>query len=145
MINEPVIGFTASSFDLLHAGHILMLHEATSVCDLLFVGIQSDPTLDRPEKNKPVQSLEERLIQLQAVRYIDQIFVYDTEAELLELIENLSPDVRIIGEDYIGKDFTGKQYCEDNGIDIYYNSRDHAYSSSELRQRVAAAEAKEWN
>lgn len=145
MIDQPVIGFTCSTFDLLHAGHILMLKEAASVCDYLIVGIQTDPTIDRPQKNKPIQSLDERLIQLEAVKYVDSIFVYTTEDELLELITNLDIDTRIVGADYLGKDFTGKQYCEDNGIAIYYNSRDHNYSTTELRERVARHEAKEWH
>lgn len=144
MTDQPVIGFTCSAFDLLHAGHILMLKEAASVCDYLIVGIQTDPSLDRPHKNKPVQSLDERLIQLEAVKYIDSIFVYNSEDELLELTANLDIDVRILGADYIGKDFTGKQYCEDNNIAIYYNSRDHNFSTTELRQRVARYEAKNW-
>lgn len=144
MTDKPVIGFTCSAFDLLHAGHILMLKEAASVCDYLIVGIQTDPSLDRPHKNKPVQSLDERLIQLEAVKYIDSIFVYNSEDELLELTANLDIDVRILGADYIGKDFTGKQYCEDNNIAIYYNSRDHNFSTTELRQRVARYEAKNW-
>ncbi len=145
MTDQPVIGFTCSAFDLLHAGHILMLKEAASVCDYLIVGIQTDPTVDRPHKNKPVQSLDERLIQLEAVKYVDSIFVYTTEDELLELIANLDIDTRIVGADYIDQDFTGKQYCEDNDITIYYNSRDHNYSTTELRQRVARYEAKEWH
>lgn len=145
MNEQPVIGFTCSAFDLLHAGHILMLKEAASVCDYLIVGIQTDPTADRPQKNKPVQSLHERMIQLEAVKYVDAIYVYTTEDELLELITNLDIDKRIIGEDYLDQDFTGKQYCQDVGINIYYNSREHTYSTTELRQRVARYEAKEWH
>ena len=133
------IGFTCSSFDLLHAGHILMLREAKTVCDTLIVGIQVDPSLDRPEKNKPVQSLWERTTQVDAVKYVDQIFIYDTEADLLELLKNLKPNVRILGSDYLGKDFTGREWCEQNGVELYFNDRSHNLSTTELRERVLAA------
>ena len=127
------VGFTASAFDLLHAGHILMLKEAKTQCDYLVVGLQVDPTLDRPEKNKPIQSITERYIQLDAVKYVDEIIVYSTEDDLLQILRSFSIDVRIIGEDYKGKSFTG----HDLGIhDIYYNSRKHDYSSSNLRTRI---------
>lgn len=116
-----------------------MLAEAKGYCQKLIVGLQSDPTLDRPEKNKPVQSLDERYIQLQAVKYIDEIYIYDTEQDLLDLLSNLKPDVRIVGADYIGKDFTGK----DLGMPIVFNSRDHLFSTTELRQRVVVAEGKQ--
>jgi glycerol-3-phosphate cytidylyltransferase len=135
MANQTV-GFTCSTFDLLHAGHIMMLREASSVCDHLIVGLQTDPTVDRPEKNKPVQSINERIIQLFAVKWIDEIYIYETENELMQLLENLPIDVRIVGEDYLGKDFTGKSYHEQNDHRIYYNSRKHNYSSTELRQRI---------
>lgn len=130
------VGFTCGAFDLLHAGHILMLKEAKEQCDWLVVGLHTDPTIDRPQKNKPIQSLVERHIQLKAVQYIDEIFCYQTEAELMELLVALKPDVRIIGADYIDKDFTGKQWCEDNNVKLFYNSRNHSYSSTELRERI---------
>lgn len=138
-MTAKTIGFTCSSFDLLHAGHVLMLEEAKSVCDYLIVGLQSDPTIDRPHKNKPIQSFEERFIQLQAVKYVDSIIKYETEADLMAILATSPIDVRIIGEDYLGKDFTGKELCADLGIQIFYNSRDHQYSTSELRERVKNA------
>ena len=130
------VGFTASSFDLLHAGHVLMLKEAKSVCDHLIVALQTDPSIDRPEKRRPVQSLVERQIQLQAIAYVDEIVVYETEEDLLNLLRTLPIDVRIIGEDYLGRDCTGKEYCETHDIEIYYNSRNHHYSTTELIERV---------
>ena len=140
MVGKPV-GFTCSTFDLLHAGHILMLAECKTVCDYLIVGVQSDPTIDRPgTKNKPVQSVVERYVQLSAVKFIDQIIVYDTEKDLEDLLMFLPITVRIIGEEYKDKDFTGKQICEDRGIKIWYNSRKHRFSSSELRQRTYQSE-----
>lgn len=142
MIGRP-IGFTCSTFDLLHAGHILMLAECKSVCDYLIVAVQSDPTIDRPDvKNKPVQSIVERYVQLSAVKFIDQIIVYDTEKDLEDLLMFLPITVRIIGEEYKDKDFTGKQICEDRGIKIWYNSRNHRFSSSELRNRTYQSELK---
>jgi glycerol-3-phosphate cytidylyltransferase len=130
-------GFTCSTFDLLHAGHLLMLEEAKQQCDVLIVGLQTDPTIDRPDtKNKPVQSLIERHIQLEAVRYIDEIWVYQTEKELEELLSFLPIDVRIIGEEYRDKNFTGKDICFNRGIDIYYNKREHNFSTTELRNRI---------
>lgn len=128
------VGFTASSFDLLHAGHILMLKESKGYCDYLMVGLQVDPTIDRPEKNKPAQSITERYIQLAAVKYVDEIIVYSTEEDLIQILKAFPIDVRIIGEDYRGKQFTG----HDLGLhDIIYNSRKHDYSSSNLRKRIA--------
>jgi glycerol-3-phosphate cytidylyltransferase len=136
MIGKPV-GFTCSTFDLLHAGHILMLAEAKQICDYLIVGLQTDPTIDRPEiKNKPVQSVVERFVQLSAVKFVDQIIVYQTEKDLEDMLMFLPITVRFIGEEYEGKDFTGKEICEDRGIKIWYNSRKHRFSSSELRQRT---------
>ena len=129
---KKTIGFTCSSFDLLHAGHILMLKDAKEQCDKLIVGLQTDPTLDRPEKNKPIQSQKERYIQLEAVKYIDDIFVYDTEASLLDLLKLVKPDIRILGSDYEGKSFTG----DDLDIPIYYHKRNHNYSSSNLREKI---------
>ena len=135
MIIYP-IGITFSSFDLLHAGHILMLKEAKSIVDWLVVGLQSDPTVDRPEKNRPVQSLYERYIQLKGCRYVDEIIPYTTEEEVKLILETRRFDVRIIGEDYKNTDFTGKDICDERGIRIYYNSRQHHLSSSELRKRI---------
>ena len=130
-------GLTASAFDLLHAGHIQMLEEAKEQCGYLVCALQVDPTVDRPEKNKPIQSIFERYIQLRAVKYVDDIIPYTTERDLLQLIEIIHPDVRIIGEEYRDKEFTGKQYCLDNDISIYYNRRQHAFSTSQLRKRVS--------
>jgi glycerol-3-phosphate cytidylyltransferase len=142
MIGKPV-GFTCSTWDLLHAGHILMLAECKTICDYLIVGVQSDPTIDRPEtKNKPIQSVVERYVQLSAVKFIDQIIVYDTEKDLEDLLMFLPIDVRIIGEEYKDREFTGKQICEDRGVKIWYNSRNHRFSSSELRTRTYQSELK---
>ena len=130
-------GFTCSTFDLLHAGHIIMLEEAKRNCDYLIVGLQVDPTLDRPDtKNRPVQSIVERQIQLEGCQYIDYIIVYQSEQDLMDILTICNIDVRFLGEDYIDKDFTGKQYCIDNGIEIYYNKRKHRFSTTELRQRA---------
>ena len=142
MIGKP-IGFTCSTFDLLHAGHILMLAEAKSVCDYLIVGLQSDPTVDRPgTKNKPVQSIVERYVQLSAVKFVDEIVVYDTEKDLEDLLMFLPITMRIIGEEYEGKEFTGKKICEERGINLFFNSRKHRFSSSELRNRTYQSELK---
>ncbi len=131
------IGFQCSSFDMLHAGHITMLKQEKELCDYLKVALQVDPTIDRPGiKNKPVQSAYERYVQLQAVRYVDEILVYETEDDLLNLIKTQTMHIRFLSEEYIGRDFTGKQYCLDNGIEIYYHKRQHKYSSSEIRNRV---------
>ena len=130
------VGITFGAFDLLHAGHCLMLQEAKSQCDYLIVGLQTDPTIDRASKNKPVQSLVERYIQLKAISVVDEIIPYQTEAELLEIIKAIPIDVRIIGADYLDKDFTGKAEADQLGIETYYNRRDHAFSSSDLRLRV---------
>jgi glycerol-3-phosphate cytidylyltransferase len=129
------IGITASAFDLLHAGHISMLEQAKSKCDYLIAAIQTDPSIDRPHKNKPVQSIVERVIQLRAVRFVDEIIPYTTEADLENLLKLLPIDIRIIGEEYKQKDFTGKLYCIQKGIEIFYNPRTHNFSSSELRNR----------
>ena len=128
------IGFTCSCFDLLHAGHILMLEDSKKQCDYLIVGLQTDPTIDRPEeKNKPIQSLEERRIQLEAIKYVDEVIIYETENELYELLYKLMPNVRILGTDYEHKYFTG---IEIDGIDIYFHKRDHDYSTSSLREKI---------
>lgn len=134
-------GFTCSCFDLLHAGHVQMLKEAKEHCDWLVVGLQTDPTIDRPEKNSPVQSVTERYIQLSAVKYVDEIIVYATEADLLDCLKSFHLDVRFVGEEYKDRDFTGKQYCIDNGIEIYYNGRKHSFSTSDLRKRVYNSES----
>jgi len=130
----PTVGFTCSCFDLLHAGHIIMLQYAKVRCDKLIVGLQIDPTIDRPEKNKPIQSLEERRIQLEAVKYVDEIFTYDTEEELYKKLLDIKPDVRILGSDYIGKSFTG----DDLDIKIYYHDRNHNYSTTNLRKKIVS-------
>jgi glycerol-3-phosphate cytidylyltransferase len=127
--------------DLLHAGHILMLQECHTQCDHLIVGLHTDPSVDRPHKNKPIQSFEERYTQLAACRHVDEIVTYDTEADLEALIERLRPDVRFLGADWQGKDFTGRALCDRLGIQVCFNSRDHSYSSSNLRERVYWAEA----
>lgn len=135
------IGITFSTFDLLHAGHIAMLAEAKNHCDYLIAGLQTDPTIDRPDtKNKPIQSIVERQIQLAATRYVDEVVIYQTEQDLTDLLLILPLDVRILGVEYADKDFSGKQECIARGIDIVYNGRDHSFSSSSLRKRVAEAE-----
>lgn len=136
-----IIGITFSTWDLLHAGHIAMLSEAKNHCDYLIAGLQTDPTIDRPTtKNKPVQSVVERQIQLQAVRYVDEIVVYQTEKDLEDILLTLPVHKRILGIEYADKDFTGKQICIDRNIEIIYNKRDHSFSSSSLRKRIALAE-----
>lgn len=134
------IGFTCSTFDLLHAGHIVMLEESKKHCDYLIVGLQTDPSIDRPKKNKPIQSIVERYIQLKAVKYIDEIIVYTTEKDLLDLLLILPINVRILGEEYKNDDFTGREICVQKGIEIIYNKRQHSFSTSELRDRVYHAE-----
>ena len=135
------VGITFSTFDLFHAGHIAMLAEARNHCDYLIAGLQTDPTIDRPgTKNPPVQSIVERQIQLAACRYVDEIVVYSTEQDLRDLLLILPVDVRILGIEYQVTNFSGQAECEKRGIDIIYNARDHSFSSSGLRQRVAAAE-----
>lgn len=131
------IGFTCSTFDLFHAGHIMMLKDAKEQCDYLIVGLQTDPTIDRAEKNKPVQSVFERFVQLDACKYVDEVVVYATEKELLDILQSYDIDVRIIGEEYESKPFTGKELP----IEMYYNKRRHSFSTTELRKRVQEAEA----
>ena len=131
------IGFTASAFDLLHSGHVAMLREAKSVCDYLICGIQIDPSVDRAGKHKPVQTIVERYAQLAAIKYVDEIIPYCTEADLLDIINMYPIDVRIIGEEYKTREFTGKERCRELGIEIYYNKRNHRFSSSDLRKRVS--------
>ena len=135
------IGIVFSTFDLLHAGHIAMLAEVRNHCDYLIAGLQTDPTIDRPgTKNKPIQSIVERQITVSATRYVDEIVVYQTEADLCDILLTLPIDVRILGIEYIDKEFTGKDICMQRGIEIVYNRRDHSFSSSSLRKRVAEAE-----
>ncbi|MEN9921564.1 MAG: hypothetical protein RLZZ517_542 [Candidatus Parcubacteria bacterium] len=129
---NPKVGFTCSCFDLFHAGHVMMLKEAKDHCDYLIVGLQTDPTIDRTWKNKPVQSVFERFVQLQACKYVDEIVPYATEKELLDILTSYPIDVRIIGEEYRDKPFTGS----DLEMEIYFNSRQHSFSTTELRQRV---------
>jgi glycerol-3-phosphate cytidylyltransferase len=135
------IGITFSTFDMLHAGHIAMLSEAKNHCDYLITGLQTDPTIDRPDtKNKPVQSIVERQIQLSACRYVDEVVVYQTEQDLRDLLLILPVDVRILGIEYQDKDFSGRDECFDRNIEIVFNGRDHSFSSSSLRKRVADAQ-----
>lgn len=130
------IGFTCSCFDLFHAGHVMMLKEAKTQCDYLIVGLQTDPTIDRPQKNKPIQSILERYIQLEACRYVDQIVPYATEKDLLDLLTSYPIDVRIIGEEYKNQQFTGYNLP----MAVYFNSRQHSFSSTELRTRILNTE-----
>ena len=135
------VGITFSTFDMLHAGHIAMLSLAKNHCDYLICGLQTDPTIDRPDtKNKPVQSIVERQIQLAACRYVDEVVVYSTEQDLIDLLLILPVDVRILGVEYATKEFTGKEECNRRGIQLVFNGRDHSFSSSSLRKRVANAE-----
>jgi glycerol-3-phosphate cytidylyltransferase len=135
------IGITFSTFDLLHAGHIAMLAEAKNHCDYLIAGLQTDPTIDRPDsKNPPVQSIVERQIQLSATRFVDEIVVYQTEKDLEDILLTLPIDVRILGVEYEDKDFTGRKICIERGIELVFNKRDHSFSSSSLRKRVAQAQ-----
>jgi len=131
------VGFTCSTFDLLHAGHIQMLREAKEQCDYLIVGLQFDPSLDRPEKNKPIQTVVERYTQLHAVQYVDEIIPYQTESDLEDILSMYHINVRILGEEYRDKDFTGKDICKKRSIQLYFNKRDHRFSSSDLRKRIS--------
>lgn len=130
------VGFTCSTFDLLHAGHVQMLREAKAQCDYLIVALQFDPSIDRTEKNSPVQTIVERYTQLKAVSYVDEIIPYGTEKDLEDILEMYPIDVRILGEEYRDKDFTGKDICRKRNIQLYFNKRDHRFSSSDLRKRV---------
>ena len=130
------VGITASTFDLLHAGHIEMLREAKSQCDYLICALQIDPSVDRKEKNKPVQSIVERYTQLDAVRFVDEIIPYLYENDLEDILMMRSINVRILGEEYREKEFTGRDICKQRDIDLYFNKRDHRFSSSDLRHRV---------
>ena len=130
--NQKIVGFTCSCFDLLHAGHLIMLKDAKSQCDKLIVGLQTNPSIDRKDKNKPIQTLEERKIQLEAVKYIDEIIIYETENDLHKLLFDLDPDVRILGSDWKGKSFTGYNLP----INIYFHERNHNYSTTNLRNKI---------
>jgi len=132
------VGFTCGAFDLLHAGHVLMLEETKSQCDYLIVGVQSDPSLDRLNKNRPIQFYDERIIMVKAIRHVDEVVLYDTEEDLVNLLKNIQPDIRIVGADWEGKSFTGHELP----IPIYFNSRDHGWSTTDLRNRVYNAERK---
>ena len=135
------IGFNCGSCDLFHAGHVTMLKMEKQLCDYLIVALQVDPTIDRPGvKNKPVQSVYERYVQLQGCKYVDEILVYETEADLLNLLQTQTIDVRFLSEEYKDRDFTGKQWCIDNGIELHFHIRKHQYSSTELRNRVYTLE-----
>ncbi len=134
------IGIVASTFDLLHAGHIMMLREAKDQCDHLICALQVDPSVDRQEKNSPIQSIVERYVQLAAVKYVDEIVVYQTEKDLEDILELYPINVRILGEEYRDKDFTGREICKRRGIRIHFNKRDHKFSSSGLRKRVSDKE-----
>ena len=135
------VGFTASTFDLLHARHVMMLREAKDQCDYLICGLQIDPAVDRPEKNSPIQTIVERYTQLSAIKYVDEIVVYSTEQDLLDVLEMYKIDVRILGDEYKDKDFTGREVCDKLNIDLYFNNRDHRFSSSNLRKSVVWAES----
>jgi len=136
------VGFTCSAFDLLHAGHIQMLREAKEQCDYLICGLQINPALDRKEKNAPIQTVVERYTQLKAVSDVDEIIPYLTEDDLCDILAMYHIDVRILGDEYKEKDFTGKDICKKRGIQLYFNKRDHRFSSSDLRKRVAEREIK---
>ncbi len=130
------VGITFSAFDLLHAGHVKMLEEAKRQCEYLICGLQTDPTIDRPEKNKPVQTVVERYIQLKACKHVDEIVPYATEQDLEDILRAFKIDVRIVGEEYKDKTFTGRAFCEETGIELYFNKRSHRFSSSGLRKEV---------
>jgi glycerol-3-phosphate cytidylyltransferase len=140
-----ITGFTCSTFDLLHAGHIAMLREAKSVCDYLICGLQIDPSVDRIEKNKPVQTIVERYTQLAAVHFVDEIVPYATEEDLLDILQMYPINVRIIGDEYKLREFTGKEEGRQLGIEVYYNKRNHRFSSSDLRERVSNEQSKRQN
>ncbi len=145
MMNEingrkPIIGYTSVVGDLLHPGHMAMLDECKKHCDYLYCGVVCDPTKDRPFKNKPVQSVFERFYQVWAHRAVDQVIPLEDEADLLLSLKTLKPDIRFVGSDYIDRDFTGKEYCISAGIKLFYNNRDHGFSSTELRNRIVSAD-----
>lgn len=139
-MDRTIIGITASTFDLLHAGHVSMLREAKEQCDYLICCLQVDPSIDRKEKNAPIQTIVERYTQLNAVKYVDEIIPYLTEKDLEDILQMYQIDVRILGEEYRDKEFTGKDICHKRGIQLHFNKRDHRFSSSELRGRVSTKE-----
>jgi glycerol-3-phosphate cytidylyltransferase len=130
------VGFTCSTFDLLHAGHVQMLREAKDHCDYLICGLQIDPSIDRPEKNAPIQTVVERYTQLAGVKYVDEIIPYATEKDLEDILEMYHINVRILGDEYKNKEFTGRDICKKRNIHLYFNKREHRFSSSDLRKRV---------
>ena len=136
-MEQKVVGFTCGAFDLLHAGHALMLEECKEHCTHLIVGVQYNPNFDRPDKNRPIQSYQERIIMVNAIKFVDEVVLYETEEDLYELLQNLNPDVRILGADWKDKEFTG----HDLPIKVVFNSRDHGYSTTDLRTRVFVAES----
>jgi glycerol-3-phosphate cytidylyltransferase len=139
-MSSKIVGFTASTFDLLHAGHVSMLREAKEQCDYLICGLQVDPSLDRPEKNSPVQTLVERYTQLAGLKFVDEIIPYQSEEDLEDILKMVNIDVRIIGDEYRDVTFTGRATCAKRGIEIYFNKRDHRFSTSDLRKRVVDTE-----
>jgi glycerol-3-phosphate cytidylyltransferase len=141
-MSKVKIGIVFSTFDLLHAGHIGMLREAKDNCDYLICGLQTNPQIDRVEKNAPVQTLVERYAQLNAVKFVDEIVPYETESDVKDILELFDLDIRFLGEEYREKEFTGKDICRKRGVQLYFNKRDHRFSSSGLRKRVAARENK---
>jgi glycerol-3-phosphate cytidylyltransferase len=132
-------GITFGAFDLCHTGHVLMFAECKQLCDYLIVGLQVDPSLERKEKNTPVQSLYERYVQLNAIKYIDEIIPYAYEHEIIQILQSRSLNVRFVGADYIDRDFTGKDCCVSRSIDLYFNNRDHGFSTTELRKRIESS------
>lgn len=136
---DKIVGFTASTFDLLHAGHVAMLRDAKNQCDYLICGLQIDPSIDRPEKNSPVQTIVERYAQLSAIRYVDEVVVYSSEKDLTDILELYTIHVRILGDEYKDKDFTGRERCETLGIRLHFNNRNHRFSTSDLRKRIATS------
>ncbi|GHE33141.1 adenylyltransferase/cytidyltransferase family protein [Sphingobacterium griseoflavum] len=134
------IGITFSAFDLLHAGHIKMLEDAKDQCDYLICGLQTDPTLDRPEKNKPTQTVFERYMQLRGCKHVDKIVPYATEQDLEDILRSFKFHVRILGDEYMDKNFTGRAYCEEKGVELYFNRRENRFSSSSLRKIIATKE-----
>lgn len=133
------VGITFGAFDLCHAGHNLMFSECRQNCDYLIVGLQADPSIERENKNKPIQSMFERYVQLNSCKHIDEIIPYIYEYEIEQILRSVKPNIRFIGADYVGKDFTSKEYCLDNNVEIYFNNRNHGFSTSELRKRIETA------
>tara|TARA_R110000744_G_scaffold109032_1_gene206263 strand:+ start:66 stop:527 length:462 start_codon:yes stop_codon:yes gene_type:complete len=140
IVKKNKVGFTASTFDLLHAGHIAMLREAKNQCHYLICGLQLDPSVDRSDKNNPIQTIVERYSQLSAIKYVDEILIYSTEQDLIDILTMYKIDIRILGVEYKDKDFTGRDLCDTLNIDLYFNSRNHRFSTSDLRKRVAKNE-----